>query len=75
MRTRSPMPKGTGSSILLVAEERAVRGAEILDEPLAVLGKDAAVPCRQEVVLDDDRAGGRAADEDGRLTERQRSCP
>src|SRR5680860_1246823 len=54
----------------LIAQERAVGGAEILDQPVSVLGKDAAMPCRQEVVFDHHGARGRAPDQDGRGPQR-----
>src|SRR6478609_3684284 len=49
------------------ADERAVGGAEVLDEPLVAGGGDPRVPRRDVVVVEADRGVGAAADEHRRL--------
>ena len=54
------------------AEEGAVRGAEVLDHPLAVVGlEDPGVPARGVVVVEDERALRAAPDEGARGSERE----
>src|SRR3954471_8910335 len=59
----------------LAADERAVRGAEVLDDPAVPAGRvgvDAAVAAGGIVVVEDERALGVAADEDAAAAQRQR---
>src|SRR5699024_6297105 len=56
----------------LRADERAVRRPEILDDPLVALGEDPCVARGGVVVVEDERARRRAADEDGRRPQRYR---
>src|SRR6188768_1025236 len=54
----------------LVRHVCPVRRPEVLDEPLTALREDPRVPRRRVVVVQDERAAGRAADEHGRRAQR-----
>ena len=60
---------GRGSVDPVAAEEGAVRRAQVLDEPAAVLREDPGVPPRGVVVVEHQRALRGAADEHRRLAE------
>src|SRR5690606_41390187 len=58
----------------LVADEGAVRRAEVLDPPGAVLGEEAGVAAGGVVVVEHERGRRRAADDDRGRAERQRAA-